>query len=247
MFKSQKGIYLLSRSLQLQYIGDDVEEFNEFKITSAVVVPEDNQVRFTTLENDTLVYNYYTQTWAGFTNHRALSAISVDEQYYYLRSDGVLYIEDKTSYTDNGSPVNIRLESGWISFDSVQGFQRVYKLLLLGEFRSPHKIRVRVAYDFNEAFVQEVIIDTSDFTENTRYGNNSPYGTGNPYGGSGNAYQMRVDLKRQKCQSIKFIVEEIQHDSQNLGEGLSLSNIMFEVGQKTGTNKVSAERKYGTE
>lgn len=249
MFKSKKGIYLLSRGLQLSYIGANVEIFNDLKISSAIVIPEENQVRFTTEDGDTLVYNYYVQQWASFTNHRALSAINIGFTYYYLRNDGILYVEDETGYTDNGSPINIKLASGWISFAGVQGFQRVYKLLLLGTFKSPHKLKIRIAYDFNESLIQEAIIDTADFTDNTRYGDYSPYGEPDtvPYGGEGNVYQMRIDLKRQKCQAIKIRIEEIQSDTDNLGEGLTLSNVMFEIGQKVGTNKVDTARKYGTE
>jgi hypothetical protein len=246
MFKSSKGIYLLDRSLNLTYIGANVEAFNDLSITSAIVVPEENQVRFTTLDGDSLVYNYYVGNWATFTNNRALSAINIRFTYYYLRFDGTIYVEAEDSYTDNGSPIEMALESGWISFADIQGFQRVYRMMLLGEFKSPHKIRVRIAYDFNEAFVQEVIIDTADFNDNTRYGGYSPYGTGTPYGGNGNVHQMRIDLKRQKCQAIKIRIEEIQHDESNLGEGLQLSNISFEVGQKTGMNKIDTGRKYGT-
>jgi len=248
MFQSSKGIYLLSRNLQVSYIGDEVEGFNELTITSAITVPEENQVRFTTINGEALVYNYYFRKWAAYTNHEALNAINVNFTYFYLRSDGILYQENENSFTDNGSSVNIVIESGWISFAGVQAFQRVYKLLLLGEYRSPHKLRVRIAYDFNEAFTQEVIIDTQDFTDDTRYGQNSPYG--NPetttYGGDGNVHQMRIDLARQKCQSIKIRIEEIQSDLENLGEGLSISNIMFEVGTKQGTNKISTDRQYGT-
>ena len=249
MFKSTKGIYLLSRSLQLTYIGADVERFNGLSISSAVVIPENNQVRFTTSDGEALVYNYFVRQWAAFSNHRALSAVNIGFTYYYLRNDGILYVEDESGYTDNGSPINIKLASGWISFGGVQGFQRVYKLLLLGAFRSPHKLRVRIAYDFNEAFVQEVTIDTADFNDNTRYGGYSPYGEPDTiaYGGDGNVHQMRIDLKRQKCQSIKIRIEEIQTDAPNYGEGLSLSNVMFEVGQKVGTNKLDAARRYGTE
>ena len=244
MFKSRKGIYLLNRGLSLQYVGDEVEEFNDLTVTSAKVVPEDNQVRFTTLEGDCLVYNYFVDQWATFDNHRALSAAVVNEQYYYMRADGVVYAENNDTFTDRGSSVDMTLESGWISFAGVQGFQRVYRLFLLSEFKSKHKLRIRIAYDFNEAFTQEVVIDTDDFASETAYGNESPYGNGSPYGGTGNVHQIRVDLKRQKCQAIKFRIEEIQDST--LGEGLNVSNILFEVGAKKGANKIDTGRKYGT-
>lgn len=248
MFKSRKGIYLLTRQLQLTYIGANVEEFNDLKVSSAVVIPEENQVRFTTEDGDALVFNYFVSQWATFTNHKALSAVAINFDYYYLRLDGTIYQEDTDSFTDNGTAINMKLRTGWVSFAGVQGFQRVYKLLLLGEYKSPHKIRVRVAYDFREAFVQEVTADINSFTDNTRYGDYSPYGepTDVPYGSNGNQHQIRVDLKRQKCQSIRIQIEEIQNDEQNFGEGLRLSNIMFEVGEKRGVNKIDTAQKFGT-
>lgn len=246
MFKSRKGIYLLARNLTLNYIGDAVEEFNNLTITSGAVVPEDNQVRFTTQEGDCLVYNYYTAQWATFDNHRGISAVIINDDYFYMRPDGAVYQEDNSSFTDNGSSVNMVLESGWISFGGVQGFQRVYKLFLLGKFKSKHKIRVRIAYNFKEAYVHEKVIDTADFTSDIAYGEplNSTYGSQTPYGGTGNVHQLRVDLKQQKCESIKFRIEEIQDEE--LGEGLSLSNILFEVGIKRGPQKIAESRKYGT-
>jgi hypothetical protein len=77
MFKSRKGIYLLTTSLQIAYVGAAVEEFNDLIITSSDVVPEDNQVRFITTNGNCLVYNYFTQQWATFDNHRGLSSVVV--------------------------------------------------------------------------------------------------------------------------------------------------------------------------
>lgn len=246
MFKSDKGIYLVSRNMSLTYIGSAVERFNDLTITSAVVIPEENQVRFTTENSDALVFNYNTSTWASFSNHQALSAVTIGRNYFYLRDSDTLFKQNENKFTDNGSGINTRIETGWISFSGVQGFQRVYKLLFLGEFKSPHKVKVEVAYDFNDAYTQSVVLDTADFTSNVRYGGNSPYGSGSPYGGDGNVYQFRVDLKRQKCQSIRIRLTEIQPDNDTVGEGMSISNMMFQVGAKQGTAKLADTRTYGT-
>ena len=243
MFKSRKGIYLLTPSLGIAYVGAPVEEFNDLQVTSTDVVPEDNQVRFITSDGNCLVFNYFTQQWATFDNHRGLSSVVVNNDFYYLRNDGVIYKEANESFTDNGSSVNMVLESGWLSFASVQGYQRVYKLFLLGKFFSKHKIRIRIAYNFKDAFIHEEVIDTADFIDDKRYGDDSPYGEG-VYGGDSNIHQIRLDLKIQKCQSIKIRIEEIQ--DQELGEGLSLSNILFQVGVKKGTNKQDVNQQYGT-
>lgn len=240
-FKSNKGIYQLTRSLGLQYIGAPVEDFNSLNITSAEVVPDKNQVRFTSSDGVCQVYNYTQNKWTTFSNYKALSAISFDNEYYYLRDDNLLYKEND-NFSDNGTSIKLKLESGWLSFSGVQGFQRVYRLLLLGAFKSAHKLKIKIAYDYVEAYTEEAIIDVSDFTDSSTYGSNSPYGSDATYGAK-NQYQLRLDLSRQKCQSIKISIEDIQ-DSH--GEALELSNILFLIGVKGTENKVNKASNFGS-
>lgn len=246
MFKSRKGIYLLDRTMGLSYVGSPVELFNNLTVTSAKVVGELNQVRFTTLDGDCLVYNYVYKFWATFTNHRAKSAEVIDNDYYYLRLDNALYKENRTSFADAGVPIKMRLEIGWISFQTLQGYARLYRMLFLGDWRSNHNLLIKVGYDFNEAWTQQTTI-----TPNTAgvdagaYGDNSPYGspTTQPYGGNGNPYQVRVDFKKQKCQSVKIEIEDLQASA---GEGFSISQITFQVGGKRGLFKLSKAKQFGT-
>jgi hypothetical protein len=243
MFQSRKGIWNLNRSLNLEYKGAAVEAYNSSVITSAEVVGELNQIRFTTSESIALVYNYNLDRWAVFENHGALSAVTIENDYYYIREDGVIYKENRDSFSDNSSTIKMKIETGWLSFASLQGFQRVYHAMILGSFKSAHKLRIRVAYDFIDAWVQEEIIDTAQFVSDATYGADSPYGSGSPYGGDGNLYQIRLDLARQKCQSIKFLIEDAQED---IGEGFSLSSVTLRVGAKSGSNKLAASNKFGT-
>lgn len=243
MFKSRKGIYLLTRGLELQYVGAPVEEFNSLGITSAKVIGSKNQVRFTTQNGECLVYNYFLKLWGTFDNHAANSAEVIGDDYYYIRTDSSLFIENSTSFSDNGSAISMSIETGWMSFNQLQGFQRVYKMMVLGAYKSPHMLKVEVAYDFNEAYVDEKIITpTDDFVSDSRYGDDSPYGAGSPYGGDGNVYQARFNFDRQKCQAIKLRISDVQSQ---VGEGLSLSAFTLQIGGKAGVNKVGVNRKYG--
>lgn len=241
MFKSRKGIYLLDRGLSLQYIGAEVEDYNDLTITSAKTVDAKNQTIFTTSNGDSLVFDYVMRKWSTFTNHKATSAEVLEGEYYYLRPDNLVY-KESNNFDDNGTSIKMKLESGWMSFAGVQDFQRVYKMLLLGHFKSSHKLRIKVAYDFVDAWVQEKIIDTSDFTSNTAYGDSSPYGAESTYGAE-NSYQIRLDFKRQKCESIKISIEDLQPTA---GEGLELSNMLFVVGRKASEFKVDKSNSYGT-
>jgi hypothetical protein len=244
MFKSRKGIYLLSRALALEYVGAPVEAFNSLTISSAKVVAELNQVRFTTVNGDCLVYNYVYGFWGTFTNHRALSAEVLGNDYYYIRANNELFKENRQSFSDHGVPIKMRIELGWISFNILQGFSRLYKMLVLGDWKSNHNLLVKVGYDFNEAWTQQVLIEPEqgEFVS-TSYGDDSPYGSGTPYGGLTTPYQPRVNFKQQKCQSVKLLIEDQQDVP---GEGFNISQITFEVGGKSGLFKQAKGKKYAT-
>lgn len=242
LFKSRKGIWKVGPGLGLEYVGARAEEFNSATVTSAQIVGELNQVRFTLSESRALVYNYQLDKWATFENHGALSAVVIGNDYYYLREDGSLYKENRTSFSDAGSAIKMKIETGWMSLVDLQGFQRAYHLLILGTFKSAHKIRVKISYDFIESYVQEVLIDTANFVDAPIYGSDPTYGDSPVYGGYGALEQMRVNLKQQKCQAIKLTIEDAQATP---GEGLSLSGITLRAGAKEGTNKMSATRKFG--
>lgn len=242
MFKSKKGIYLLDRSLSIVFIGASVEDFNSNRISSAKVVAETNQVRFTTDDGPALIYDYLVGQWSTFTNFEGPSSEVIGTDYFLLKSTDEIVQETEGEFKDSGTSIKLRLETGWISFAGIQGFQRVYQALLLGKYKSPHKLRIKAGYDFVEAFTHEKIIDTADFTDNTKYGEGSPYGTDSPYGAE-NQYQVELKFKKQKCQSIKIGIEDLQNDE--IGEGMSLSAITFKVGTKSGLFKVDSGKSYG--
>lgn len=239
-FQSAKGIYLLNRSLQIEYRGVLVEKYNSLVVTSAKTVETKNIIIFTTEEGISLVYNYFLNQWSTYTNMPALDAEIVDNTYYYLRTNGEIFTED-LNFSDNGTNIPIKVETGWLNFSGVQGFQRIYRMLVLGEFKSAHKLKISVAYDFKDIIAQEVIIDTSDFIDATAYGEYSPYGAEDLYGSDGNLMQIRINFQRQKCESIKITIEDITVDS---GEALTLSNLIFLVGAKANTTTVNNNNRY---
>ena len=235
MFKSAKGIYLIDRSLQVQYVGSPVEAFNAETITSATLLANTNQVRFTLQSGKTLVFDYFVQQWGVFTNQYAVDSLNWQETMVMLRSNGTVLKETPGVFTDAGSPIKLKLATSWLSFANVQGFQRVRRAQILGAYSSPHNLSVSVCVDFNDVVVQQATITPAT---PTYYGGSSPYGSEAVYGGTFQLYQWRIDLARQKTQAVKFIIEELPEAT--AGEGFNLTSIGFEVGAKTGLNKMPA-------
>jgi hypothetical protein len=239
MYKSSKGIYLLSRSLQVSYIGADVEGFNNDTITSAQLIPTVNQVRFTTTAGVTLVYDYYVGQWSVFTNlnnDSALDSTIFQDLFTFIQIDGQVLQETTNVYTDNGAFIPLLLTTSWLSMAQLQGYQRVRKFLLLGEYISPHQLLCSIAYDFDSTVVQQDLVDASTLFSIDVYGQDSPYGNEYNFGGNVPLYEFEIRFQRQKCTAVQMTFQDVQ--TSNFGEGLSLSAFNLMVGTKKGFNKM---------
>jgi hypothetical protein len=224
MFKGLKGFYLLDRSLQTHYIGAAVEAFNGASVTSAQLIPQTTQIRFSLAGTDkyALVYDYFVNEWSIFTNHSVADACTYKDLYTYLSPDGKVMQETPGQFTDNGSFVPLSLTTSWISMAGLQGFQRIWRFLVLGEYKSPHSLNVGIAYDFDSAITQtdSVLVASSP-----------------------GVYQYRIHLARQKCEAIQISLSDSQ--STPFGEGLSLTALGLEVGIKRGLNKLGSSKSSG--
>lgn len=251
MFHSPKGIYLLDRSLAVTYLGAPVELFNGLTITSAAVVPSSNQVRFTTsgtatLENGetrtnlVLVYDYLMNQWGTFTGIAATDATVWQGVYVWTKSDGKTYKENASSFTDAGAFIQLRFVTSWLSLAQLQGFQRIYRLLILGDYEGAHSLRVRLGYDFRPEYPFDQTINATSVTGPGTWGSDPAWGTGSTWGGAWPLEWFRVSPSRQKCSAIRICVEDTQTSAYN--EGFAISGITLLAGVKNGPNKMAAAR-----
>lgn len=245
MFKSDKGIYEVQRGFGVSYIGAPVEGYNNLTISSATLLETSNEIRFTTTDARTLVFDYFHRRWTTFTNMNSADATSYNDRYVYLRPDGIVMSETPDYYLDAGSYIKSKLVSAWISLAGIQGFERFYQMEILGDYKASHKLRVQFAYNFVDAYLQDKVIDATTVLNPSYYGNLN-YGNETPYGGDGLLYQFRIFPKIQKCQSFKVCIEDFP-GLETGGEGYTLSNLAAIVGVKQGLNKIAAARSFGVE
>lgn len=228
LFRSNnnKGIYLFSRGVQIQYFGLDVNAFNSQDIQSAFLVPNRNQIRFLTSSGFSLLYDYVMGQWSIFTNYQGLSADTFNGAYTYIRTDGSIYSENQTgSYLDDTLQYSASIQMSWIKATSIQNFQRTRRVMLLGDFSTAnngHGVQISVAYDFIPNFSAPI---PYIFTE------------------SDGPYQYRERLPRQKCDALQFLIEEIVTGAS--GEFIDFNDLGIEILPKTGLNKLPATRTVG--
>lgn len=243
MYKSQKGIYLLNRNLSVQYIGAEVELFNSFTVVSSNLIDNTTQVRFCLNNGTALVYDYYVQKWSVFTNHNAVDSVIFQNLFTFLTATGMVLQETPGKFKDNGEFIKLKLTTSWLSFAGLEGFQRVYRLLLLGEYVTLHNLSIQIAYDFNPYSTQASLVLAGSLLGVGPYGSDSVYGESTPYGGAFPLYNFRANLTRQKCSSIQITIEDQR--TVGFGENLAISALGFEVGAKVGLNKLPATNYTG--
>ncbi len=232
MFKSSKGIYALDSALNVDYIGAEVDDFNSYQITSAILMSGSNEVRFSTGDGPVLVYDYFVKQWSTFDPFRSLDTVIYQQKFVFLGSDGNIYREN-TGYKDDGKGISLGLVTGWLSFDSIVGFQRVYAMMIVGEYKSYHKLRVSVGYDFSETYQSVYVMDTNDTLAISTFGEQSPFGNQTPFGGDSNAYRFSFGMDIQKCTAIRFKIEDLTTSAtEGSGEAFNITSLGLTVGIK---------------
>lgn len=238
MFKSDKGIYLLTRNLTFEYVGADVEDFNDLTITSAVLLEDENEVRFTSSDGETLVYNFYFKQWSTFSNYEALGAVVAVDGYLHLKSDGTVRKESPGAYLDAGSRIAMTIETSWLAFAGIQNYQRVKEWMLLGDFISDHYTKVELFYDYESFSSETVYFNVDEGLDLSYYGDDAVYGDSEVYGGTGSGvFQFTSVPRKQKCQSVKLRISDIDTKTVAGGGSFNLVGLTFEVGQKQGLTK----------
>lgn len=246
MFRSDKGIYTLTRALQTVDTGGRVDDYNIHTVTSAVVMEDASEVRFTTEDGPCLVYNYEFDQWSTFQNYEAVSACrGLGGSYIHLKSDGTVRKEND-GYNDAGSRYSMAIETSWMSFGDLQGYQRVYYAMGLGDYLSDHHTRVKIAYDFEDSYSETVYFNVDTDSNISYYGDDATYGDSSVYGGSGvSIYQWYLRPRRQKCQSLKLLIEDVDTISSNGDASFNFVGLTFMAGIKNGGPRVRGGQEIG--
>jgi hypothetical protein len=220
MFESTKGIWLLDRGLSHSYIGADVE--GHAAVTSAVLLADQNKIIFTTAENS-LVYDYYYKFWSTYSA-KATQSLIWDSAHVILDST---VFKQGTSYGDGGSPYSTVIETGWISLAGLQGFQRLYNILLLGSYVGPHTLVVDVFYDFKQA--PDDLYTADGDVEGPAYGDSVTYGSETFGGDLSGVYKFCLKPRIQKCSAVKLRIRDT-HPESNTDGAFTLTSLALEVG-----------------
>lgn len=237
MFQSDKGIWILKRDLSTDYIGKDVQAYNDFEVVAALAIPDSNQVRFTLNNGITLMYDYIVGQWATFEGIPGISSVLYQELHTYINTNGQVFQETPGVYVDGSRPVVMSFTTGWINLAGVQGYQRAYWVTLLGTYYSPHRLTVGVAYDYDSSISQLATILPDNYSG--VWGSGTSWGSISFWGGPSSREQWQVGFDRQQCQTFQLTLNEYYDPQFGIpaGAGLTLSGMAIVSGLKKGFPK----------
>ena len=241
LFKSEKGRYRLNRSMNVEYVGAEVEGFNDLADTSAVLLADVNQIRFTTATGPTLMYDYEHRQWGTFTGQAAVDAIRWGSSYVWLGSDGKVWEETANIFRDGNVRYPIKLVTAWIKLAGLQGFQRVRRALAIGNANGEHILEVGVGYNYEPAY-PEIFQFDSRVLEGSFWGSSTYWGADSVWGGvEDSLYQWEMHLARQKSQSVRFRFQDLPVTAED--EGFEIAGLALLAGFKKGAAKLRNEKR----
>lgn len=251
VFKSNSGFYLLERGLSLKYIGAPVQAFNADVVTDAQAVSENTQVRFLSATGTTLVYDSLYDTWGTFTNHQGLASarLAGTETYVYINpSTSKILQETYGVYGDDGIGYPLWMQTAWLKFDGVQGFQRLWKILFKGNFPGTMAYQVSIAYNYNPTIIDTFTLNVGAGANANVWGGSATWGADSAWGYGPlttlpNLLQFRVFNSKQLCESMQVTFQSLTPFDTTQTPGLDA--IDLEIGIRKGAKRLGPTASIG--
>lgn len=257
-YRSQNSLFLVARSLDVINVGFPVQDWLDLYpyVSSALELKDVQQVRFTCNQSMdpkssgiTLVYDAVAKSWSAFQltdpltgrkNVSVTAACSWNSKklgpvYVVATGDGTVAYERAGWYADGATLtpktfVSTTAESGWVSVNDINGFQRVQRVATVSECFDPVDLTVSVQQDY----VSGTYSQTGSYSGTTSDFNNP---------GSASYTDLHVRASNQKCTAVRVKVQDtFSTDPSNpsvTGQGLSFDRVTLRAAPKAGTNKIN--------
>jgi len=227
IFESHKGFYQVSTNSSLSFVGKDVIDYtNNNTCTNSAHIKDSNEVIFAFSSGIVLVYNYLFGIWNNNTTNLSgtVNAVYAVAGNAYYNSNGLYRAKnssDSNIYSDtNGlidSDYKMSYSTGWLKLAGISGFQRCYRLFVVGSKTTAQSIKVTVYNDYDDI--------TPSQTRTFALAATDPL-------------EFELHIARQKGEAIKFVIEEL-NDVAN--SDLKINSLSIQIGVKRGFNKLSPD------
>ena len=229
-FQNIRGIFRFNKD-GFEYVGAPVEGLVGSDRVVAIRHHQGTETIRFAFDDKVLSYNYRYEAWSNHTyslgvGETIVGMENIDDTVYIVTSADKILKED-SSYKVGTNYIVLKLKTGWISFNGIQSFGRVYRFNLLGESRDKHTLTVKVYYDYDDS----AAVDTYTFTTDSA---------------SDAKLEFRGHLSKQKCEAIKFEIYDADN-SASTGDGFAIDHVALEIGMKKGTFRTTQANTTGAD
>lgn len=211
LFQSEKGVWLLSRGLQVSYLGAPIEDFSNKTFVGSLHLRDRHQIWLWASDGTVVVWDYFHQFFSNWTGLTAKSCALVNG-VPTMGGAGYVWQESKSSFVDNiDTQYRCKIQTQWIDFAEIGGFQRVRKINFFGDTKATATLTATLSYDFN-GISETFTIPTATITNLQ------------------NAFEFQLRPKIQRSEAVQVALE-FTTDNQ----GVELSTMTAEIGVKPGT------------
>lgn len=255
LFRSNRGMRAITPGLSIVDMSDPLGKLDSFHVVGGLSPDHIEEARFYTSEGTTLVLNTKFNEWSTATDQSAVAATTWKGVAAHVDHNGYVRVESTGSWLDSSRAYPLKIETGWLPLDGIQGLSRVRRLLVLGDFYSHHKLRVEMAVDYRDSWVAIREIDTRTSMQifpyggpqnpSTPTGSVDTYGSGS-FGGRDRVYQFEFRLPIERFQTVRFRFSDVDQalsGSNQNGRSYSLTEMRLLVAKDSRRPNNMATRK----
>ena len=223
-YQTDRGIYLVGRDMSVAYIGAGVEDTVGSNLAVSMIRhDDDSSIRImlqpvspsATGTDVYCIYNYYLKQWHTFGLDYTDTKYQVDEifdgsKFQRLTVDGKQFEQDDSVFQDHSTAgsnqnYNVTIQTGFVSSTGVMKKDRVYRVMLMGEYVGAHDLSLAIKNDYSD--------NTSEtFTKTISSAPTEPY-------------IYRAHLGKQKTRAIQLLLTLSGSTA-----GAEIDGFAFEVG-----------------
>ena len=151
------GIFTVTRGLTVEYTGAGVRRYSDEAIISALVYPDQSQIRWYTQSGRTLVYDWISKIWGTNTGQPCLSAVLYEDAPTYAPTGslaGYILKEFEGAFQEGATgsyvPYSTTVASPWLSLAQLKGYERIYRVQGVGRTVGAHTLTVQLYGDYSD-------------------------------------------------------------------------------------------------
>lgn len=240
IYRGRKGFMLLTRSLELKFIGEGVEDSFESYVDTILSLVHDPKLGCCAISVQksgvyrTFRFWYDTAQWSidelATNTTEIRDSIVLGEDYYHaLNGVGVWKTENPaltSVHADAGDYVRWVWESGWMRFSDLHSFKRIWRTYITaraleseGSLAGECDLQVELSKDFEADPFQ---LETFRLPV-------------------GKTKQFRIHMKKQKLRAVKVRITQLRGNGSVESWGAEVLGLGFEAGMKRGGAKLGKE------